>query len=107
MIANGVANSSTCTEWSITSSEGSSGLTLLALPPSSAMALRIAARSTIAGTPVKSWWSTRPGRNEIAFDGSADATHPATASTSSVVIVTPSSCRRTFSSRIRSVYGRR
>ena len=67
----------------MTSSDGSCGLMLLAAsPPRSAIAFRIAARSTIAGTPVKSWCSTRPGVNEISCDGSADATQPATASTS-------------------------
>jgi hypothetical protein len=67
------------------------------------MASRIAARSTTAGTPVKSWSSTRAGMNEISFVGSAFASHFATASTSSAVTVSPSSWRRTFSSRIRSV----
>ena len=37
------------------------------------MASRIAARSTTAGTPVKSCRSTRPGVKEISCDGSADA----------------------------------
>ena len=46
------------------------------------MALRIAARSTIAGTPVKSWWRTRLGRNEISLLGSSVATQPAIASAS-------------------------
>jgi hypothetical protein len=71
------------------------------------MASRIAARSTTAGTPVKSCRRTRPGVNEISRVGSAEATQPATASTSPSVTVMPSSCLRTFSSRIRSVYGSR
>jgi hypothetical protein len=64
----------------------------------SAMAFRIAARSTTAGTPVKSWSSTRAGANEISRLGSSAATQLATASTSSALPV-----RSTFSSRIRSV----
>ena len=50
-------NASTCTEWSITRSTGTSGLTFCAWPRSPVirtMADRIAARSTTAGTPVKS-----------------------------------------------------
>ena len=66
------------------------------------MAARIAARSTIAGTPVKSCRSTRAGVNEISRDGSAFASHVATASASSSL-----PCRSTFSSRIFSVYGSR
>ena len=62
----------------------------------------MAARSTIAGTPVKSWWITRAGVKEISRDGSSFATHSATAWTCSSVEV-----RRTFSSRIFSVYGSR
>ena len=46
------------------------------------MASRIAARSTIAGTPVKSWWMTRLGRKEISRLGSSVATQPAIASAS-------------------------
>ena len=42
--------------------DGRSGLILFGSPPRSCIALRIAARSTTAGTPVKSWRSTRPGR---------------------------------------------
>ena len=66
-----------------------------------AFASRIAARSTSAGTPVRSWSSTRDGENEISCDGSACASQRATASTSSSLPV-----RRTFSRRTRSVYGR-
>ena len=70
------ANASTCTEWSITSSTGISGLILDGSPPRSAIALRIAARSTTAGTPVRSCSSTRDGANEISCDGSAFASQP-------------------------------
>ena len=75
-----------------------SGLIFFGSPPRSAIALRIAARSTTAGTPVKSCSSTRAGANEISRLGSSVATQPATASTSA-----SSPFRRTFSSRIRSV----
>ena len=46
------------------------------------MASRMAARSTTAGTPVKSWSSTRAGVKEISRLGSSVATQRATASTS-------------------------
>ena len=46
-----VPYSSTCTEWSITSSAGASGLMSCGLPPRRVIASRIAARSTMAGTP--------------------------------------------------------
>ncbi len=92
------ANASTCTEWSITSSAGMSGLIRDGSPPSVAIASRIAARSTTAGTPVRSCIRTRDGENEISFAGSAFASQRATASTSASLPF-----RRTFSSRIRSV----
>ena len=93
-------NSSTWIEWSITSSAGSSGLILAGFPPISAIASRIAARSTIAGTPVKSCISTRLGVNAISSLGSAVAFQRATFSTSSAVTASPSSVRSRFSSRI-------
>src|ERR1017187_9489415 len=52
------------TEWSITRSAGASGLILSGLPPISARASRIVARSTTAGTPVKSCRRTPAGRAE-------------------------------------------
>ena len=64
-----VPNASTCTEWSITSSTGCSGLIRAGSPPSSAMASRMAARSTTAGTPVKSCSSTRAGVKAISRSG--------------------------------------
>ena len=106
-IASRLAKSSTCTEWSITSSAGMSGSITLGSPPKPAIASRIAARSTTAGTPVKSWSRTRAGAKVISLDGSAVAFQAATASTSARVTVVPSSRRSTFSSRTRSVYGRR
>ena len=53
----------------MTSSTGWSGLIFLGSPPMRFMASRIAARSTTAGTPVKSWSSTRLGRKAISRDG--------------------------------------
>jgi hypothetical protein len=97
-----VANSSTCTEWSMISSAGICGLICAGSPSISAIASRITARSTIAGTPVRSCISTRPGEKPISRLGWSCATQPATASTSS-----SSPVRRTFSSRMRSVYGSR
>jgi hypothetical protein len=77
------AEESTWTEWSMTSSAGTSGLILAGSPPtSSTIASRIAARSTTAGTPVKSCMSTRAGVNAISFDGSAFASQVASASMS-------------------------
>ena len=56
-----VPYSSTCTEWSMTSSAGCSGLIFFGIAAERFMASRIAARSTIAGTPVKSCIRTRAG----------------------------------------------
>ena len=56
---------STCTEWSITKSTGTCGFTFSGSPPISTIASRSAARSTTAGTPVKSCKMTRDGRNGI------------------------------------------
>ncbi len=58
-------------------------------PPRSRIASRIAARSTTAGTPVKSCSRTRAGVKEISRLGSSVATHPATASTSADVTAVP------------------
>ena len=91
----------------MTSSAGWSGLILEGSPPSVSMASRMAARSTTAGTPVKSCMSTRAGRNAISTDGAAAGSQPATASISAAVTLTPSSCRRRFSSRMRSAKGSR
>ena len=65
--ASGEPKRSTCTEWSITRSTGTRGLIRFGSPPSRCMALRMAARSTTAGTPVKSC-STHPGRLERHLD---------------------------------------
>ncbi len=66
-----VPYSSTCTEWSMTRSTGWSGLMRCGSPPSCASASRIAARSTTAGTPVKSCSSTRAVRKAISFSAFA------------------------------------
>jgi hypothetical protein len=79
----GEPNRSTCTEWSITRSTGISGLIFLGSPPNRFIADRMAARSTTAGTPVKSCNTTRAGLNGIsslAGDGHStppDFAHPA------------------------------
>ena len=56
---------STCTEWSMTRSTGTCGLTFLGSPPNSTIPSRRAAISTTAGTPVKSCRITRLGMNGI------------------------------------------
>ena len=63
--ASGRPKWSAITEWSMISSAGRSGLILAGSPPSAAIASRIAARSTMHGTPVKSCSSTRAGVNWI------------------------------------------
>ena len=98
---------STCTEWSITSSAGTSGLIFEASPPRSAIASRIAARSTTAGTPVKSCMITRAGVKAISWEGSAFASQLASASMSSLLTETPSSLRSRFSSSTFSEKGSR
>ncbi len=66
--ASAVPNASTCTLWSITRSTGTRGLIFVGSPPSRFMASRMAARSTMQGTPVKSWRTTRDG-DEGHLDG--------------------------------------
>ncbi len=61
------------------------------------MASRMAARSTTAGTPVKSCISTRAGRNAISWLDDLVFIHSATALMSSLVTVRPSSLRSRFS----------
>ena len=82
----------------MTSSAGTSGLIAEASPPLSAIASRMAARSTTAGTPVKSCITTRAGVKAISSVGSADASQRASFSMLSSVTATPSSLRRRFSS---------
>ena len=51
----------------MTRSTGASGLIFFGSPPSRFIASRIAARSTTAGTPVKSCINTRAGMKAISF----------------------------------------
>ena len=71
------------------------------------MASRIAARSTTAGTPVKSCSSTRAGVKAISFSMSVAWSQLASAWMSPGLTEAPSSWRSRFSSRIFSEYGRR
>ena len=72
----GAPNSSTMTEWSMTRSTGTSGLIFSGSPPRMFMPSRMAARSTTAGTPVKSCISTRAGRKPISLLGLALVVQP-------------------------------
>ena len=83
----------------MTRSTGTSGLIFSASPPSFCIALRIAARSTTAGTPVKSCISTRAGRNAISCSSDFLRSHLDTATMSAFLTERPSSLRRRFSSR--------
>ncbi|MNY26163.1 hypothetical protein D3C86_1599960 [compost metagenome] len=94
-----LANLSTITEWSITRSTGDSGLIRCGLPPALAIAARMAARSTTAGTPVKSCISTRAGRYWISRSERRSLSHAASALRSAPVTVFSSSQRSRFSSR--------
>src|SRR5215211_93964 len=105
--ARGLPNASTWTEWSMIRSTGTSGLIAAGSPPSRSIASRIAVRSTIAGTPVKSCISTRLGWYGISTLGSAFASQVAIATTSSRVTELPSSSLSTFSSRTCREYGSR
>jgi hypothetical protein len=67
----------------------------------------MAARSTTAGTPVKSCISTRLGVKAISVSGSAFGFQRASASMSSRVTDRPFSVRSRFSRRIFSEYGSR
>ena len=91
----------------MTSSAGTSGLIFAGSPPSSAIASRIAARSTTAGTPVKSCMSTRAGVKAISWLGSALASQRASASMSAAVTEPLPSVRSRFSSRTFSENGSR
>ena len=105
--ASGLPNTSAMTEWSMTSSAGTSGLIFEASPPRASIASRMAARSTTAGTPVRSCMMTRAGENWISVSGSALGSQLASARTWSAVTFRPSSVRSRFSSRILRLNGRR
>ena len=89
----------------MTSSTGCIGFTREGSPPSLTTPSRIAARSTTAGTPVKSCSSTRAGMNAISRSAPLRTSHPASVATSSFLTNALSSRRSRFSSRIRSEYG--
>ena len=67
-------------------------------PPRRRIASRMAARSTTAGTPVKSWSSTRAGMKGISRSGRAFGSQASSASMWARVTVRPSSRRSRFSS---------
>ena len=90
----------------MTSSTGCSGLISDGSPPRVFMASRMAARSTTQGTPVKSCRRTRLGVKAISFSGFDWLFQFASARTSSLVTLRPSSVRSRFSSRMRSENGR-
>jgi hypothetical protein len=101
--ASGVRNRSTCTEWSITRSTGIDGSIESGSTPARWAALRIAARSTTAGTPVKSCINTRAGMKAMSPAGSGQA---ASARTSSSETSRVPARRRMFSNRISTVFER-
>ena len=70
------------------------------------MASRIAARSTTAGTPVRSCKMTRAGVNWISVSGSLAGSQLASALIWLAVMLAPSSLRSRFSSRIFRLKGR-
>jgi hypothetical protein len=76
----------------MTRSTGTSGLIWRGIAAELFMASRMAARSTTAGTPVKSCISTRAGRKAISFSTLPRlSSQSATASMSALVTVRPSS----------------
>src|SRR5215831_17837875 len=83
-----------------------SGLIFFGSPPRACMASRMAARSTTAGTPVRSCRITRAGVNWISVSGSFLASQPARAVMWPAVMLTPSSLRSRFSSRTLRLNGR-
>src|SRR5687767_903392 len=91
----------------MTRSTGWSGLIRFGAPPSLTIASRMAARSTTAGTPVKSWSSTRLVRNAISCSAWPRTFHRASASMSDRLTNASSSLRSRFSRRMRNVTGSR
>ena len=71
------------------------------------MASRMAARSTTAGTPVKSCISTRAGVKAISLAAVVVPSQLASASISGAHTLIPSSLRSRFSNSIFSEYGNR
>src|SRR5258707_8287 len=84
----------------MTSSAGNSGLMSFGFPPMCLTASRIVARSTTAGTPVKSCSKTRAGINAISF-WATPGVQVASVRMSSARTKRPSSQRRRFSSSMR------
>jgi len=81
--------------------DGHAGLIWRGSPPRRARAARSAARSTTAGTPVKSCISTRAGRKGTSGRASAWACQPASERTSCSVISRPLTWRSRVSSKMR------
>src|SRR5256714_7954724 len=98
---------STWTLWSITRSTGTSGSTSFGSCPASFTALRMAARSTTSGTPVKSCRSTRETTKGISSVRSPRGCQEARFFTSSSRTRFPSRLRRSDSSTMRRLTGRR
>lgn len=98
---------STWTEWSMTRSTGTRGSTMDGSAPALAAALRMAARSTTSGTPVKSWRTTRPTVNGTSYEPGDFAFQLARFLTSCSVIFLPSQLRRRDSRTMRMEMGRR
>jgi hypothetical protein len=90
----------------MTRSAGTWGLIRFAFPPNRWIPSRMAARSTTAGTPVKSWSTTRLGMNGK-FAPAFVGLHAATAFTSSSVTYPRPAWRSAFSRRIRIEKGSR
>jgi len=101
------AKTSTCTEWSTTRSTGTSGLILEGSAPKRFTAARIEARSTTAGTPVKSWRMTRAGMKGSSTSRGAFASHAARFRASASVTSSPSTLRSTDSRSTLIEKGRR
>ncbi len=88
---------STCTEWSTTKSTGTSGSMIFGFLPSLATALRIAAKSTSSGTPVKSCNTMRATTNGISAVRVSVGFQLASSLTFASLTFLPSQLRRTDS----------
>ena len=84
----------------MTNSAGESGLIISGKPPNFITASRIAAKSTIAGTPVKSCSITLAGEKEISVSDWPEASQLDRASISFFVTSIPFSFLRRFSRSI-------
>ena len=99
---------STWTEWSMTRSAGQMGLIFIGSAPNSSTTSRMAAKSTRAGTPVKSCRMTRAGLKETSTPLASRwfSFQLYTFSTSFFVTWNPSQLRITDSNRTLIEYGR-